>query len=265
MSQSDQPRSMPAGHEVSTKRLVFAYIVSATAWLVVGTVYGLIAAIKLYWPEVLEYSALSFGRVRPIHTNVVLFGWSSMALMGIALYVISRTSRTSLYRPGFARVGLILWNVCMVLTVIALSVGLTRGPQEYREILTPIMGLYAVGLLCNFYTAYQTIAKRDLPEVYVSNWYIMGAFCWLATIVLIGYLPFYQNGMGNIVIQGYFMHNAVGMWFTPMVLGITYYALPRMLGKPIYSYALGVLAFWTSILFYTLIGAHHFPGRMAGG
>ncbi len=258
MSQSDQAHSTRAGLEVGTKRLVFAYIVSATAWLVVGTAYGLIAAIKLYWPEAMEYSVLSFGRTRPIHTNVVLLGWSSMALMGVALYVISRSSKTSLYRPGFARAGLILWNICMVLTVITLSVGLTRGPQEYREILTPIMVLYAIGLLCNFYTAYQTIARRKVPEVYVSNWYIMGAFCWLATIVVIGYLPFYQNGMGNIVIQGYFMHNAVGMWFTPMVLGITYYALPRMLGKPIYSYALGVLAFWTAILFYTLIGAHHF-------
>lgn len=249
---------VPAGHEGATKRLVFAYIVSASVWLVVGTIYGLIAALKLYWPEAMEWPVLSFGRIRPIHTNIVMFGWSSMALTGIALYVVSRTSRTALYRPQFARVGLWLWNVSMVLTVITLSVGMTQGPQEYREILTPIIALYAVGLLCNFYSAYQTIAKRDVPEVYVSNWYIMGAFCWLAIIVIIAYLPFYQDGMGNIVIQGYYMHNAVGMWFTPMSLGITYYALPRMLGKPIYSYALGALAFWTSILFYTLIGAHHF-------
>lgn len=255
---TDEKTTMPAGHEPGTKRLIFAYFVSASIWLIVGTCYGLIAAIKLYWPEAMEVPLLSFGRIRPIHTNIVLFGWSSMALMGLALFVISRTSKRPLYRPRVARIGLYAWNLAMVLTVITLSLGISRGPQEYREIIWPIMALYAGGLLCIFYTAYGTVARREIPEVYISNWYILGAFCWCTTIVVIAYLPFYQQGMGNIVVQGYYMHNAVGMWFTPLVLGITYYALPRMLGKPIYSYALGALAFWTAILFYTLIGAHHF-------
>ena len=255
---TDRTNQLPPGHEAETIHLIFAFIVSATVWLLIGTLYGLLAAVKLYWPDVFEVSYLSFGRIRPIHTNLVLIGWSSMAMTGMALYVISRTSKVPLYRPVFARIGLIAWNVTMVLAVITLSLGITRGPQEYRELLTPIMALYAAGLLGIFYTAYSTVARRKTPEIYVSNWYILGAFCWLTTIVVIAYLPFYQQGMGNIVVQGYYMHNAVGMWFTPMVLGITYYALPRMLGKPIYSYALGALAFWTAILFYTLIGAHHF-------
>lgn len=255
---NDRTNQRPPGHEIATIRLIYAFIVSATAWLLVGTLYGLLAALKLYWPEVMETPYLSFGRIRPIHTNLVLIGWSSMALAGMALYVISRTSKVPLHRPVFARLGLVAWNLTMALAVIALSVGVTRGPQEYRELITPLMALYAAGLLGIFYTAYSTVARRKTPEIYVSNWYILGAFCWLTTIVVIAYLPFYQQGMGNIVVQGYYMHNAVGMWFTPMVLGITYYALPRMLGKPIYSYALGVLAFWTAILFYTLIGAHHF-------
>ena len=250
--------TLPAGHESETKRLIYSYIVSATLWLLVGTAYGLLAAIKLYWPEALEYSIFSFGRIRPVHTNVVMFGWCSMALMGLALFVVSRTSKIALYRPIIARIGMYAWNATMVLTVITLSLGISRGSQEYREVLWPIMLLYAVGLGCNFYSAYNTVAQRKSAEVYVSNWYILAAFCWLAIIVAIAYLPFYQSGMGNIVIQGYYMHNAVGMWFTPMVIGITYYALPRMLGKPIYSYALGALGFWTAILFYTLIGAHHF-------
>jgi len=249
---------LPAGHEPETKRLIYAYMVSATVWLLVGTAYGLLAAVKLYWPEALEYSIFSFGRIRPIHTNIVMFGWSSMALMGLALFVISRTSKVPLYKPGIARLGMHAWNATMVLAIITLSLGLSRGPQEYRELLWPIMLLYAIGLGCNFYSAYNTVARREPPEIYVSNWYILGAFCWLTIIVVIAYLPFYQRGMGNIVIQGYYMHNAVGMWFTPMVLGITYYALPRIIGKPIYSYALGALGFWTAILFYTLIGAHHF-------
>ncbi len=250
--------SLPSGHDVITKRLSYHYIVSASIWLMVGTIYGLLAAVKLYWPETLEYSLFSFGRIRPIHTNIVMFGWSSMALVGIALFVVARTSKIPIAKPGFARTGMHLWNISMLLAIITLSLGLSRGPQEYREILWPIILIYAIGLLCNFYSAYTTLSLRKVKEIYVSNWYIMGAFCWIAIIITIGYLPFYQSGMGNIVVQGYYMHNAVGMWFTPMVLGITYYALPRMLGKPIYSYALGALGFWTAILFYTLIGAHHF-------
>lgn len=250
--------TLPAGHEPETKRVVFGYMVSATVWLLLGTAYGLIAAIKLYWPEALEFSLFSFGRIRPIHTSLVMFGWSSMALMGLALFVITRTSKVALIAPGVARFGMHLWNLAMVLATITLSLGWSQGPQEYRELLWPIILIYAIGLVCNFYSAYRTLARRETPEIYVSNWYIFGAFTWLTIIVVIAYLPFYQDGMGNIVIQGYYMHNAVGMWFTPMVLGITYYALPRVIGKPIYSYALGALGFWSAILFYTLIGAHHF-------
>ena len=251
-------KTLPAGHEPETKRLVFHYMVSATVWLLVGTAYGLLAAVKLYWPEALEFSIFSFGRIRPIHTSVVMFGWSSMALVGLALFVVSRTSKVPLHRPDIARIGMHLWNLAMVLAIVSLSMGRSQGPQEYRELIWPIMAIYAAGLGCNFFSAYFTLANRKPPEIYISNWYIFGAFCWLTIIVVIAYIPFYQDGMGNIVIQGYYMHNAVGMWFTPMVLGITYYALPRIIGKPIYSYALGALGFWTALLFYTLIGAHHF-------
>jgi cytochrome c oxidase cbb3-type subunit 1 len=225
--------TLAAGHEPGTQRLIYGYLVSASIWLVVGTAYGLLAAIKLYWPEAAAYDYLSFGRIRPIHTNIAMFGWSSMALMGLALYVVTRTSKVPLYKPQFAWYGMHLWNLAMVLAVITLSLGLSRSTQEYREMLWPVMLIYAIGLICNFYTACQTLARRAVPEIYVSNWYMLGAMCWVAIIIIIGYLPFYQHGMGNIVIGGYYMHNAVGMWFTPMVLGITYYALPRMLGKPI--------------------------------
>jgi cytochrome c oxidase cbb3-type subunit 1 len=108
------------------------------------------------------------------------------------------------------------------------------------------------------YVAYRTVAARTLPEVYVSNWYILGGFCYLAILYVTSYLPFYQRGIGNTVVQGYYMHNAMGMWFTQLALGVSYYAIPRLLGRPVYSYALGVLGFWTNLLFYPLIGAHHF-------
>src|SRR5260370_40652214 len=103
-----------------------------------------------------------------------------------------------------------------------------------------------------------TVATRNIAEFYISNWYILGAFCFMTILFTTAYVPLYQHGLGNVVIQGYYMHTAVGMWFTMLSLGIAYYAIPRILGRPIYSYALGVLGFWTNIVFYTLIWAHLF-------
>jgi cytochrome c oxidase cbb3-type subunit 1 len=205
---------------------VFSHLVSASVWLAVGTACGLFAAIKPYWLEAMEIAILSFGRIRPVHTNLVMFGWSSMALVGLALFAFATTSRSQLYRPEAAWFGLYAWHIAMILTVVTLSLGISRVPQEYREIVWPIMDLYAGGLLAIFICAYGTVAHRKLEEVYVSNWYVMAAFCWCIILVTIAYLAFCQNGMGNVVIQGYFIHTAVGMWFTPLVLGITYYALP---------------------------------------
>ena len=232
-------QTMPPGHEPATKALVFAFIFCAGIWLLIGTSYGLLAAVKLYWPDTLAYSVFSFGRIRPIHTSIVMFGWSSFALTGLALFVVTRTSRVTLVRPGAAKIGLVLWNVALTLGLITLSLGISRGPQEYREFIWPVALIYGLGLGCIATTIIGTVANRTMPEIYISNWYILGAFVFMAILFTIGYLPFYQQGLGNIIIQGYYMHNAVGLWFTPLVLGVSYYALPRMLAKPIYSYALG--------------------------
>jgi cytochrome c oxidase cbb3-type subunit 1 len=239
-------------------RVTFEYLACATVWLLVGTAAGLLDALKLNWPDVLAVPWLSFGRVRPIHTNTVFWGWSSMALVGLALYVVARTSRAPLWSPMLARIALVLWNAAVVAGLVTLSAGVTRGPQEYREWVWPVAVVFAAGLVLNGVNAYLTVATRRIPEFYVSNWYILGAFCFLTIIFATGYIPLYQRGLGNVVVQGYFMHTAVGMWFTMLSLGIAYYEIPRVLGCPIYSYALGVLGFWTNILFYTLIGAHHF-------
>ena len=239
-------------------RVAFEFILSATFWLLIGTAAGLLIALKLNWPDFLDVSWLSFGRVRPIHTNTVFWGWSSMALVGAALYIVPRTSRTQLWSPALARISLWLWNAALALGLVTLAGGVTRGPQEYREWVWPVAVLFGAGLVATGVNLYQTVARRGIAEIYISNWYILGAFVWLTILFVTGYLPFYQNGLGNIVIQGYYMHTAVGMWFTMLSLGVAYYAIPRLLGRPIYSYALGVLGFWTNMLFYTVIGAHHF-------
>src|SRR5260370_29286618 len=241
-----------------TVRVTFEYLACATVWLLVGTAAGLLAALKLNWPDVLAVQWLSCGRVRPIHTNTVFWGWSSMALAGLALYVVARAWRAPLWSRVLARMALVLWNAAVVAGLVTLSAGVTRGPQEYREWVWPVAVVFAAGLVLNGVNAYLTVATRRIPEFYISNWYILGAFCFLTIIFVTGYVPLYQRGLGNVVVQGYFMHTAVGMWFTMLSLGIAYYEIPRVLGRPIYSYALRVLGFWTNIPFYTLIGAHHF-------
>ena len=241
----------------ATVRVVYEYLAWATIWLLVGTVAGLLPAIKLNWPDFLAVPWLSFGRVRPIHTNTVFWGWSTMALVGAAIIVVSRTSRVPLWSPRLARIALWLWNVAVLGGVVTLASGLSRG-REYQEWVWPLAIVFAAGVLLNGYNLYRTVGARRLPDVYISNWYILGAFCWLPILYGTAYLPFYQEGVSDVIIQGYYMHTGVGMWFGILALGITYYALPRLLGHPIYSYALGVLGFWTNLLFYTVIGAHHF-------
>ena len=239
-------------------RLVFAHLVTATFWLVFGTLLGLYLSLKYVWPDLGVASFLSFGRLRPIHTNTVFWGFASQAMLGLAYYVVPRTSCRELfsYRLGWLAFGLML--AAVVVGNACLLAGITNGAQEYREYIWPAMGLFALGLVLVTYNLYMTIARRQTREIYISCWYIVGALLWTTTLVIISYLPFYQRGLGQTVIQGYYMHQGVGMWFTPMTLGLTYYFLPKLLNKPIYSYSLGMLAFWTQLVFYTMLGAHHF-------
>lgn len=253
--------SIDTGRESDTAwtRLIYAYLASATFWLVLGTMIGEYLGFKLVWPDIDHIPWLSFGRLRPVHTNMVFWGWTSIAMISLSLYVVPRTSQRRLHSFPLAWLSLFLMNLAVVLGTLALMAGINNGGQEYREYIWPIQGLFAAGVILTAYNLIRTIADRGVEEIYISNWYIMGGFLWTTVLMTIAYIPFYQqSGISETVIQGYYMHNAVGMWFTPIVLGLTYYFLPKLLNKPIYSYSLGVLAFWTQMVFYTMIGAHHF-------
>lgn len=239
-------------------KLVFSYLYSATIWLIFGTLAGLYLAFRFIFPDFGVFPWLSFGRLRPIHTNVVFWGWTSLSMIALALYVVPRTSQRPLFSIQLAKRALYVINISVLAGVIYLFFGFNNGGQEYREFIWPVMMLFALGLIAHVLNFYKTIASRITNEIYISNWYIIAAFLWTIVVVVIAYLPWYQDGLGETIIQGYYMHMGVGMWFTPMVLGLTYYFLPMLLNKPIYSYSLGVLAFWTQMVFYSLIGAHHF-------
>ena len=239
-------------------RLVAAYIVAAAFWLLFGTTIGEYLGIKFVSPDVDHLSWLSFGRLRPTHTNAVFWGWASLGMLGLGHYVIPRVSNAPLFSIRKGWYSLILINAAVVLGSICLMAGVNNGGGEYREYVWPVMALFGLGLIITLQNFLKTIARRTTKEIYISCWYMVSALIFVLVISAIAYLPWWQQGLSETIVQGYYMHQGVGMWFMLFTLGIVYYFLPQQLNKPIYSYSLGILAFWTQILFYTTIGTHHF-------
>ncbi len=239
-------------------KLIIWFLGAATFWLVLGTSIGEYLGIKFVAPDVDHISWLSFGRLRPVHTNMVFWGWSSLAMIGLGYYVVYTVSNTVVKSLKSAWAAFWLINAAVTFGSLSLMAGINNAGGEYREYIWPIMLLFAVGVIIVLVNYLSIIAKRATKEIYVSNWYIVSAAIFAIIITLVAYLPFWQDGLGETIAQGYYMHQGVGMWFMLFVLGLVYYFLPQQLNTPIYSYSLGILAFWTQILFYTVIGTHHF-------
>ena len=256
----EQKRKGQPKHDIDPQltTLILWYLGCATFWLVFGTTMGEYLGIKFVAPDVDHYSWLSFGRLRPVHTNAVFWGWASLAMLGLAYYVIPRVSNVAIASIKTGYKTLFLINASVVLGSICLMAGINNGGGEYREYIWPVMALFGIGVIITLINFLKTIAKRTTKEIYVSNWYIIAAMMFLLVIAIVAYWPTWQDGLGETIVQGYYMHQGVGMWFMLFNLGLMYYFLPQQLNKPIYSYSLGILAFWTQILFYTLIGTHHF-------
>jgi cytochrome c oxidase cbb3-type subunit 1 len=244
--------------EPELAKLILWFIGTAAFWLIFGTTVGEYLGIKFVAPDADQLSWLSFGRLRPVHTNAVFWGWASLGMLGLGYYVVPRVSNVPLRSIKLGWYTLCLINITVILGTICLMTGLNNGGGEYREYIWPVMLLFGIGLLLTLINFIQTIARRTTKEIYISNWYIVAAVIFAIVIAIVAYIPVWQDGLGETIIQGYYMHQGVGMWFMLFTLGIVYYFLPQQLNKPIYSYSLGILAFWAQILFYTVIGTHHF-------
>ncbi|MGZ3508057.1 MAG: cbb3-type cytochrome c oxidase subunit I [Vulcanimicrobiaceae bacterium] len=238
--------------------LFSAFTLTATFWLLFSTFIGLLISFKFPYPDFATSPLMSFGRLRAIHTNDAFYGWASVALSGAALYVASRTSGIPIARKRFAWAGLVLFNLAAICGTVTLDLGINNGDQEYREWVWWVTIFFALALVATFISLLSTVARRVESEIYISNWYTLGGFIFTILLGITAYIPAYQHGLGQVALQAFYMHNAVGMWFTFLALGITYYALPKLLNRPIYSYALGVLGFWTNLFFYPVVGAHHY-------
>lgn len=239
-------------------RLVLWFLGTAVFWLLWGTSMGEYLGIKYVTPDADSISWLSFGRLRAVHTNSVFWAWATLGMMGLGYYVVPMVSNAPLYSLKNGWRALTVVNIAMIVGNISVMAGINNGGGEYREFIWPIMALWAYGLVLTLHNFIKTVAKRTTKEIYISNWYIIASYIMIIIVATLAYLPFLQTGIGETIVQGYYMHQAVGMWFMFSNLGFLYYFLPQQLNKPIYSYSLGVLAFWSQIIFYTLIGTHHF-------
>ncbi len=142
-----------------------------------------------------------------------------MALVGLAYYVATRSSRAPLYSAKLAWIGLVLFNVAALAGTIALDLGYNNGNLEYREWPWPVRLIFLAALGLTAWNLIGTVARRSTDDVYLSNWYIIGGVLWTCILSVVAILPWYQHGLGQVSVSGFFMHNAVGMWFTPLTLG----------------------------------------------
>lgn len=188
-----------------------------------GTTFGEYLGIKFSAPDVDHISWLSFGRLRPVHTNMVFWGWASLAMIGLAYYVIPRVSNVRIASIKTGYTTLILINASVIIGSVMLMAGINNGGGEYREYIWPVMALFGIGVFISLLNFLKTIARRTTKEIYVSNWYIVSAMMFVLVIAIVAYWPSWQTGLGETIVQGYYMHQGVGMWFMLLSLGLMYY------------------------------------------
>ncbi|OJY25282.1 MAG: hypothetical protein BGO98_03965 [Myxococcales bacterium 68-20] len=244
----------------SSRTPALAFLGSAIVWLVIGSLYGVVSSLKMTFPDWLTGSApLTFGRVRPIHLNAVIYGFASMGGIAVALWLMPRLVRTPLRGGRFAIAGVVVWNIGMVAGLLALAFGWTDG-VEWLEFPWQIDALFVIGGALAGVPLLLTLRAKKVAHLYVSAWYLGAAFCWFPILFFVANFPGVHFGVEHATINWWYAHNVLGLWLTPMGLAIAYYFIPKVLGRPIYSYGLSLIGFWSLALFYSQVGAHHLIG-----
>lgn len=245
----------PATHE---DRSSFALIAIAALFFVVSGLVAIVIAGKLNFPAFLgNISWLTFGRLRPLHTNGMLFGWLLAADMGLCFYLVPRLCGVKLWseKLGLATMG--LWVVIVLSAVGTLLAGKNQG-LEYAELSAWIDVLVVVAWVMFGANVFLTVATRKYAQMYVSLWYIMGAILWTAFVYIVGnFATAFTTGVNQANLNWFYVHNAVGLIFTPLGLGIGYYFIPKAANTPLYSHKLSMIGFWSLAFVYVWTGAHH--------
>jgi cytochrome c oxidase cbb3-type subunit 1 len=247
-------------------RVVRQFSVMTIVWGVVGMLVGVLIAAQLAWPE-LNFNTpwLSFGRLRPLHTNAVVFAFGGCALFGTSLYVVQRTCQARLLSDGLAAFVFWGWQLVIVCAAVSLPLGYTSS-KEYAELEWPIDLLIAVVWIAYAVLFFGTIARRKTAHIYVANWFYGGFILTVAVLHVVNSLAVpvspmksYSIYAGTVdaMVQWWYGHNAVGFFLTAGFLGMMYYFIPKQAERPIYSYRLSVVHFWALISVYMWAGPHH--------
>jgi len=242
------------------------FLVMACIYFVIGTGVGVWIASELAWPVLnFDNPYLSFGRLRPVHTNVVIFAFGGSTLMASAYYIVQRTCHTALWSDKLAWFTFWGWNLVIIGAIITLPMGYTQS-KEYAEMEWPLDILITAVWLAYTYNFIMTLAIRKVSHIYVANWFF------LAMMIMITYLHVVNSlvipvemwksysifaGVQDAMIQWWWGHNAVGFFLTAGFLGIMYYFVPKQANRPVYSYRLSVIHYWALIFGYVWLGAHH--------
>ena len=247
-------------------KVVRQFAIMTVVWGVVGMAVGVFIAAQLLWPELnLNVPWLSYGRLRPLHTNAVIFAFGGCALFATSYYVVQRTSHARLFGDKLAAFTFWGWQAVIVLAAITLPLGITQS-KEYAELEWPIDILIAAVWVTYAVVFFGTLWKRKVPHIYVANWFF-GAF--ILTVALLHIVnsavvpaTFWKSysafaGAQDAMVQWWYGHNAVGFFLTAGFLGMMYYFVPKQAGRPIYSYRLSVVHFWALIFTYMWAGPHH--------
>jgi cytochrome c oxidase cbb3-type subunit 1 len=233
---------------------------------IVGMLVGVFIASQMAWP-VLNFDTpwLSFGRLRPLHTNAVVFGFGGSALFATSYYVVQRTCHTKLFAPALAQFTFIGWMLVIASAVVTLPLGFTSS-KEYAELEWPIDLLITVVWVSYAVVFFGTIARRRVKHIYVANWFFGSFIITVAmlhivnsAVLPVSFLKSYSvySGVQDAMVQWWYGHNAVGFFLTAGFLGIMYYFIPKQAERPVYSYRLSVVHFWALSFTYIWAGPHH--------
>jgi cytochrome c oxidase cbb3-type subunit 1 len=247
----------------ASRNIVTALFGSSLLWLLLGSALAIAASLKLHWPEFLGTAEwLTFGRVRPAHLNTMAYGWVSTASIGVGLWLMSRLTRVPLSGSIRNWFGFGVWQLGLVVGTVGILHGDSTSIEwlEFPVYATPFL---LAGFFIFMLEIIRMMLNRPPGHVYISQWYIMAAFCWFpwlyaTAVVLLVWFPVQAPAMPPI--NWWYAHNALGLWFTPIGLAAAYYFIPKVIGKPIHSYYLSMVGFWTLAFFYAWNGMHHLIG-----
>ncbi len=247
-------------------KVVRQFAIMTVVWGIVGMLVGVIIAAQLAWP-VLNFDLpwIHFGRLRPLHTNAVIFAFGGSALIGTSLYVVQRTCQVRLLSDGLAAFVFWGWTLVIVLAAITLPMGWTTA-KEYAELEWPIDILITVVWVAYAVLYFGTIMKRKSPHLYVANWFYSAFIVTIAVLHIVNSMEIPVSltksysvyaGTTDAMVQWWYGHNAVGFFLTAGFLGMMYYFVPKQAGRPVYSYRLSIVHFWALIAIYMWAGPHH--------